>query len=202
MSDVVGKMIREVLGRKPDAEDYATANEFFAQLPDEILASPAAVADIVIRIELIRQFKVEVAKGADLVKQASWDAQQRIHNDLPKRIDKAADAALNRMRDKLPIDAADRVSRLLKWGAAWTLWASIIAASGGWILAQRVAKRDAMTQQAAVERDFNACIDAAEGAAVSTVGRGGNPVRYDGEVYRTHARSCAAEYADRRAQAS
>lgn len=202
MRDVVGRMIRQLLDRTPQPEDYRRASEFFAQLPDEILASPAAVADIVGRIEHIRQMEEVVAKAADLVRQAGWETQQRIHSDLPHRIDRAAEAALSRIRDKLPIDAADRVSRLLKWGASWTVVVFVVAAVAGWLLADYVNRNEAMTQQAYAERAFNTCIDAAEGAAVSTVGRGGNPVRYDGALYRTRARSCAAEYADRRAEVS
>lgn len=191
MSDLVDTMFRELLGRAPSNEDRAAVSRLMIGLPDAIRASPAAVADIILRAEHIRALD-------DIMQKASWEAQQTIHRDLPQRIDQAAMAALIKLRDQLPVDGSDRIRRLIIAVAGWTAIAVIIAASAGWMTRDYVSDRRQAQHQAAMERAFNNCITAAEGIAM-TSRTGVEGMRYDSATYRTQARTCAAEYADRRA---
>jgi hypothetical protein len=189
MDDRINAMMKRLLGRQATSEDGLRIAKLISELPPELLASPAAVADIVLRAEHLRQVEEAINK-------ASWNAQQRIHHDLPHRINEAALKALSTMRNQLPIDSADRVSRLFKWGTAWTITVLLVASLGGWMLRSRVADRQQIQMRAATDQTFNQCIDAAEGLAM-TARPGIAGLRYDSAVYRAHARACALDYASR-----
>lgn len=132
------------------------------------------------------------------VDRLSFDGQQKIHRDLPLRIEQAAMSALVKMRDLLPVDYSDRFRRLIIAVTGWTAIVLFVAASAGWMLRGYVSNRTHAQHQATMERAFDDCITAAEGVAMtSRAGLAG--LRYDSAIYRTQARTCAAEYADRRA---
>ena len=191
MDPRVLNMMHQLLGPNPSPEVRALVLRLVLNLPPEILGSPAAVADIVLRADMLCELKSEITRF-------SWQEQQRIHKGLPDRIDAAALGAINKMRDYLPIDTKDSLNRLLKTAFVWTAFVLFIGASAGWMLNSYSSKRAATSNQAGAEREFNVCIYAAEGHAMS-VGSSVNALRYDSAVYRTQARACAAEFADRRA---
>jgi hypothetical protein len=68
---------------------------------------------------------------------ASFEAQQTVHRDLPKRVEKAAEAAFHTFRDLMPVDSLDAKARHYRWCAIWTLFVLIIGilAGGGGIRA-------------------------------------------------------------------
>ncbi|MFW2831682.1 hypothetical protein [Sphingomonas sp. ID0503] len=187
-------MIRRLLERAPTADDYKRINQLTLDLPDELSRSPGAIAEIILRAEHLRQFE-------QVVKQASFDAQQRVHADLSQRIDAAALAALAKIRDRMPVDAADRLIRMLRWSVCWTLVVAITFAAAGWMLASRRAEQTLAEAHALNEELFKACMDEAAGAALRGPNRRqASPL--DVTTYVQTARECAASYADRRAAGS
>lgn len=192
MIDIADDIVRRLLRRQPTAEDYKRINVFMDHLPPEMRSSPGAIAEIVLRMEGIREFEA-------ILQRASSDAQNRIHHELPERVEKAAERAFNHIRDKLPIDASDRFGRLLKYGSVCAVVIAAIGAAAGWTASNIATARYQMSHQAASELAFSRCVEAAAGAAVQTVDRHGDNIRYNGAVFVTLSRNCAAEYADRRA---
>lgn len=141
-----------------------------------------------------------MAKPTKLVgREASFDAQNRIAHDMPERVEKAAERALNHLRDKLPIDASDRLGRLLKMGVIWTIIVFLIAGAAGWMLSSWYIERPRYARHAATETEFNRCIDSAAGLLVNSTRRGSRVPPIDSATVRTDLMICAAEYADRRA---
>lgn len=193
-NDLADTILRGFLRREPSGEDYKRIDQLAAALPHEMQDSPAVMADVILRAATLRRME-------ELVQTATFEAQQRIHRDLPERVDDAATQALRHIRDKLPVDSADRFGRLLKIGTIWTVMVVTVGLTAGWIGANRSNDRYHMAHQAATDSQFNRCVDAAIGAAAGVTDKSGGGARYDPAVFRDYARSCAAEYADRRAGA-
>ncbi|MFW2830401.1 hypothetical protein [Sphingomonas sp. ID0503] len=189
-----GVMIVRLLGRSPTDEDYRRINQLILNLPPEIASSPGALAEIILRADHLDQLE-------KVVKQAAFDGQQRIHADLPQRIDDAALAALKKMRDRMPVDATDRLARMLKWSFCWTVIVAITFCTAGWMLANRQAEQTAAEAHALNEERFSACMDHAAGSALRAPNKRGTPP-IDITTYVQTARGCAASYADRRAAGS
>ena len=191
MDERIRQMFHQLFSRKATSEEEAAVKQMIANLPPSILASPAAVADIVLRANTIIEMRREVDR-------ASLASQQRIHNDLSIRIEQAAFKALTKLRDSIPHDHRDAVRRLIRVAAAWSALVFVIAVIAGWMLRGYADARHAASGNARMEQQFARCIDAAEGAS-ATVQHDGRPPRYDARIYRDQARACAAEYADWRA---
>jgi hypothetical protein len=192
VSDLANKIIREALRRSPTAEDYRRINDMLNVLPDSIRSSPAAIFDIVMRTEFQRQLE-------ETIKQAGWAAQQRIHEDLPKRVDEAALRALNKIRDLLPLDAADSARRMYKWAAIAMAITFVITWIPAYYLGQDKVHNDHAAAQAVVEVERNRCIDAAIGriavADRSRVNHGSGSL----QVVSHDLRECIAKGEKRRA---
>jgi len=184
-------MWRRIVGREPTEKDRVMMAKLRTELPHELLGSPAAVADIILRANMLSLLQEKIDG-------ITFSAQQVIHRDLPDRIDKAALAALNKMRDHLPIDTKDSLRRLIQTATVWTVLVCIVAGAGGWMLHGYATAHQQAGQQASMDQAFERCVTAAEGFAMTSK-PGVDALRYDSAVYRTQARACAAEYADRRA---
>lgn len=192
MKDMVTEMAGRLLRRQPTADEYRTMNELLRELPPEFSSSPAQIAFIVLMTDMLSRFE-------EIVKKASWDAQQRIHKDLPARVETAALHALNRLRDTLPIDRSDRLSRVFMWTSILVATVGLSAGTLGFAFARSLDVRANATQNVMAERGFSTCMYAAAGAAAIATGKSANAVAYNATIYQARARICAAEYADRRA---
>jgi hypothetical protein len=186
VTDLADKIIRDMLRRSPTAEDYRRINDILNVLPDSIRSSPAAMFDIVMRTEFQRQLE-------ETLKQASWAAQQRIHEDLPKRVDEAAIRALNKIRDLLPFDAADSARRMYKWAAIAMAITFVITWIPAYMLGQEKVHDDHAAAQAIVEGRRNRCIDAAVGRIAVADRSRSNPGSTALQVVRHNLLDCIAE---------
>ncbi|KXU30114.1 hypothetical protein A0J57_10605 [Sphingobium sp. 22B] len=191
MNTLAEKMCIDLLGRQLTGEDYIRMDKMLRHLPSEVRDSPGSIAEIIMRMENLKQFDA-------IVQRASFEAQQKIHKDLPRRVEIAAQAALCALRDQLPIDSSDAMRRLYKWGAMWMLSVSVIGFTVGVTFTKWWVSRPEMHHYAATETAFNRCIDASFGAASNGQRNGRNASAYDSTEFRNSARICAAEYADRR----
>ncbi|WP_126000029.1 hypothetical protein [Sphingobium yanoikuyae] len=190
MRQLVEQMHRDLLEREASPDDYIRMHKFLRRLPVEMRDSPGVLAEIIFRSEHVRQID-------EVVKKASFEAQQTVHRDLPKRVEKAAEAAFHTFRDLMPVDSLDAKARHYRWCAIWTLFVLIIgilAGGGGikWWLSRPQIRHHAIS-----EFDFNHCINAAFGAAAVKTRNGRNASDYDARQYLSDSRICAAEYADR-----
>lgn len=192
MSSLAEKIMRDVLRRAPTAEDYRQLNEMLAALPDEITSSPGALYELVSRMDFLQQLK-------STVDMAGRDAQQRIHYDLPVRIDEAALKAMMKVRDTLPVDAAHTAKKLYFTTAFGTLVIGIFACCAGWVLGENHIEAKRAATHAASDRELGRCVDAATGAFVTSARNGTRPVPIRNETIRNDLMVCGAEYADRRA---
>ena len=192
MSNLVEQIMRDVLGRATTAEDYRQLSEMMIGLPAEIANSPGAMYELVSRMNFLQQLDATIA-------QAGREAQQKIHHDLPVRIDDAALKAVTKIRDTLPRDAAHSARRLYKLASFVTLALASLTACAGWVVGANYASAVRSTTHAASDREFGRCIDAATGAFVTTARGGTRPTPIRNETVRTDLMICAAEYADRRA---
>ncbi|MFC3786161.1 hypothetical protein GGR90_001671 [Sphingopyxis italica] len=192
MSDLAKQIMRDVLNRAPTAEDYRQLNQLLDALPAEILKSPAAMYEIVGRMNFLQQLEATIQK-------AGRHAQQQIHHDLPIRVDQAALIAVNKIRDTLPRDAAASARRLYKFATMGTLAIAIVTCSAGWVLGANHVKAKQAATHAASDREFGRCIDASTAAYATSARRGVRPAPVTSDTVRNDLMICAAEYADRRA---
>ena len=192
MKAMTTQMFERLLKRQATDEEYRRMSEFLRALPEEFSNSPAQVASIVIMTENLSQFEA-------IVKRASWDAQQKIHADLPKRVDAAALHALHHIRDQMPIDASDSMSRMLKWGSIFFATIAFGFFALGFRAADALQDRANATQNVMAEQGFVTCMNAAAGAAAIVNKKSATTAGYDAAIHQARARLCAAEYAYRRA---
>ena len=191
MATLAEKMCIDLLGRQLTGEDYIRLDKMLRHLPPEVRESPGSLAEIIMRMENLQQFEA-------ILQRASFEAQQKIHKDLPRRVEMAAQAALCALRDQLPIDSSDSMRRLYKWGAMWMLSVSVIGFTAGLVVTKWWVSQPEEHHYAATETAFNRCIDASFGAAsIDQQNRRDNSA-YSSTEFRNNARNCAAEYADRR----
>ncbi|MDG2511069.1 hypothetical protein P7B04_00015 [Sphingobium yanoikuyae] len=185
-------MIRRLLRREPTAEDYKTMNQLIRDLPPELVSSPGVMAEIILRMEHVRELKA-------IMKQAAFEGQQRIHHDLDARVDRAAISALSRIRDTMPYNADDGAWRLLWIAFYWMVGVAVVAATASWMVAAWYMSPERQAHHAATETEFSRCVNAAAGGF--TIGakskRDASEARRD--MVRNDLMICAAEYADRRA---
>ncbi|WP_022682556.1 hypothetical protein [Sphingobium bisphenolivorans] len=191
MATLAEKMCIDLLGRQLTGEDYIRMDKILRHLPSEVRDSPGAIAEIILRMENLKQFDA-------IVQRASFEAQQKIHKDLPRRVEIAAQAALCALRDQLPIDSSDSMRRLYKWGALWMLSVSVIGFTIGVVFTKWWVSKPEEHHYAIAETAFNRCIDASFGAASTDQRNRRDRSVYDSAEFRNNARICAAEYADRR----
>lgn len=192
MSSLAEQIMRNVLGRATTAEDYRQLNEMMSALPAEIATSPGAMYELVSRMNFLQQLDATIA-------QAGREAQQKIHRDLPARIDDAALKAMLKVRDTLPVDAAHTAKQLYFTTAVGTLVVSIVACCAGWVLGGNHVKAERAATHAASDRELGRCVDAATGGFVTSARNGTRPVPIRNETIRNELMICGAEYADRRA---
>ena len=133
----------------------------------------------------------------EVVQKATFETQQKIHRDLPNRVEKAAEMAFHAFRDLMPVDSRDAMARLCRWGAFWMLFALIFGFITGGAGTKWWLSRPEIRHHAISEINFNHCIDATFGAAVIKLQNHGKAANYDAEKFRGDSRICAAEYADR-----
>lgn len=193
MSDLADKIIREVLRRAPTPDDYRRINEMLRALPREITSSPGAMYDIVLRMDYLRQLE-------DTIEKAGRESQQRIHHDLPGRIDQAAMKALLKIRDSLPVDAAHSAKRLYQTAAIATIILATMFGASGWVLGANAVKKERATTHAASDRELGRCVDAATGAFTTSARYGTRASPISSDTVRNDLMVCGAEYADRRAE--
>ena len=191
MTESMEDMIVRILGRDATREDAARIKEITRNLPSSYVQSPAAMAGVVLMAGFLQQMHEEFT---ELLHKGS----ERFSKELPQRVDQAAIGALNMMRDKLPMNAHDTVTRMMKWLAFSTLVVFVIAAIAGWVAHGTITHRDNIQHQAASEQIFTGCMDAAAGGALTRTSTRAAP-SIAPEVYQEKARICAAQYADRRA---
>lgn len=192
MSNLAEQIMRNVLGRATTAEDYRQLNEMMAALPPEIATSPGAMYELVSRMNFLQQLDATIA-------QAGREAQQKIHYDLPARIDDAALKAMLKVRDTLPVDAAHTAKKLYFTTALGTLVIGIFCCCAGWILGENHVKAERAATHAASDRELGRCVDAATGAFVTSARAGVRTAPIRNETVRNDLMICGAEYADRRA---
>ncbi|WP_327753085.1 hypothetical protein VVT58_11435 [Sphingobium sp. SJ10-10] len=190
MRQLVEQMYRDLLEREASSEDYVKMEKFLRRLPAGMRDSPGVLAEIIFRLEHIRQID-------EVVQRASFEAQQTVHRDLPKRVEKAAETAFYTFRDLMPVDSRDAMARLYRWGAFWMLFVLISGFITGGAGTKWWLSRPEIRHHAISEINFNHCIDATFGAAVIKLQSQGNAADYDAEKFRSDSRICAAEYADR-----
>lgn len=156
MSNLVDKIIRQALGRESTAEDYRKVHEMLSALPDEMRSSPGVICDIVLRMEFIRKLEATI-------QQAGWEAQQRIHADLPHRIDDAAYKALNKIRTMMPASAAGAVRGMLMTALVLLTILSLVSSMSGWVLGQNHLQKALVERQRSGQVDVARCVDASIG---------------------------------------
>ncbi|USI79095.1 hypothetical protein [Sphingopyxis sp. USTB-05] len=192
MSSLAEQIMRNVLGRAATAEDYRQLNEMMSALPAEIATSPGAMYELVARMNFLQQLEATIA-------QAGREAQQKIHYDLPARIDDAALKAMLKVRDTLPVDATHTARKLYFTTALGTLVIGMLACGAGWVLGENHIKAERAATHAASDRELGRCVDAATGGFVTSARNGTRPVPIRNETIRNDLMICGAEYADRRA---
>lgn len=184
-------MIVAMLGREPDAEDRRLLDLMLGHMPVALLTDEGVVAEAVSRVEHVRELRRAVSE-------ATVGARRMAEIDGEQYAIQVANKVWRRIMDHLPADTATTLTRQFRIACMWTLLVLIVGSIGGWSLREWRYDRERRSTQAATDRAFNRCIDAAEGAALSG-GQGVAALRSDSGAYRTQARTCAAEYADRRA---
>jgi hypothetical protein len=190
MSSIADQIIRQVLQRQPTAEDYRRMDAILSLYPPEVRSSPGAMVDVAVRIEFHRQLE-------ETIKQAGWSAQQRIHEDLPKRVEQAAIQALNKMRDLMPFDAADSARRMYKCAAIAMAITFMITFIPAYVLGQQAAQRGFEANEAAAHSERNRCVDAAIGGmAVAELSRA-NSGSAALQVIRNELLACIAKTVER-----
>jgi hypothetical protein len=192
MSDLARQIMQKILRRAPTAEDYRQLNEFLDDLPVEMASSPAVLYEIVCRMHFLQQLEAAI-------EMAGLHAQQRIHHDLPIRVEQAALIAINKIRDTLPRDAAASARRLYKFATMCTLGIAIVTGCAGWVLGANHVEAIQASTHAATDREFARCIDASTAAYATSARRGVRPAPITSDTVRNDLMICAAEYADRRA---
>lgn len=192
MSSTAEQIIRQVLSRQPTAEDYRRVEQIISLYPPEARSSPGAMVDVAVRVEFQHQLE-------ETIKQASWAAQQRIHEDLPQRVDAAAIRALNKMRDLLPFDAADSARSMYKWAAIAMAITFVITWIPAYMLGQQAVRRDQANVQAIVETERDRCIDAAIGRIAVADRSRANPGSTALQVVHHDLLACIAKAEERRA---
>lgn len=195
MKEMISDMFTRLLQRQPNDDEYRKMNELLRELPEEFSTSPGQIAFIVVMTDVLSRFETTVKK-------ASWDAQQRIHADLPQRVEAAAVRALNHLRDVLPIDRSDRFARVFMWTSVLVATVGLFAGGLGFALAQTLDTQALSAQKVFAEQAFVVCLEAADGAAMSGGKSSGKTLHYNPQIYQARARLCAAGYADRRAKGS
>ncbi|UZW54834.1 hypothetical protein NUH86_15335 [Sphingobium sp. JS3065] len=190
MRQLVEQMYRDLLEREASSEDYVRMEKFLRRLPAGMRDSPGVLAEIIFRLEHIRQID-------EVVQKASFEAQQTVHRDLPKRVEKAAETAFYTFRDLMPVDSQDAMARLYRWGAFWMLFVLIFGLVTGGASTKWWLSRPEVRQHAISEINFNHCIDAVFGAAAIKQRNVAEAADYAVEQFRSDSRICAAEYADR-----
>lgn len=192
MSDLAKQIMRDVLNRAPTAEDYRQLNQLLDALPVELASSPAAMYEIVGRMNFLQQLEATIET-------AGRQAQQQIHYDLPIRVEQAALIAVNKIRDTLPRDAAASARRLYKFATMCTLGIAIVTGCAGWVLGANHVEAIQASTHAATDREFARCIDASTAAYATSARRGARSAPVTSDTVRNDLMICAAEYADRRA---
>lgn len=186
------QVMRRMLGREPTTGEFDEFHRMLSVFPPDIRNSEAAMIFITVVSTQVKALK-------DIVQNAGWESQQRIHKDLPGRIDEVALAAVRKIRDTIPIDSSDRFQRLLKTATIATAMVLFLGGLFGFALGERAVHHVAGPARSSSEVLFSQCLDAAQGAAAFADSQHGQPGHYDPVVYREEARVCAAAYADRRA---
>ncbi|CAD7339426.1 hypothetical protein FIM10_12115 [Sphingomonadales bacterium 56] len=190
MRDLVEQMYRDLLEREASPEDYIRMEKFLRRLPSEMKNSPGVLAEVIFRVEHVRQMN-------EVVQKATFETQQKIHRDLPGRVEKAAEMAFHAFRDLMPVDSRDAMARLYRWGAFWMLFVLIFGFITGGASTKWWLSRPEIRHHAISEINFNHCINAVFGAAAIKRRNDDNAAGHDAEQFRSDARICAAEYADR-----
>lgn len=192
MNDRLQELYKSLFARSMMPDEELRLRRMVQALPREMRDSPAVLCDIILRADHIGQMQ-------RIVQTASFEAQQRIYRDLPLRIDEAALKALNAIRDKIPINSADREIRAMRLLIAWSVFLIAIiafftvASTRWWLL------HDGYTHQAATDQAFDRCVVATT-ASLTDIGALPTKRREAAVIaLRNGLGQCAAEYADRRA---
>lgn len=189
----IQQLMQDMLGRKPDLQDLQTVERLLRNVPRELQDDPGFVAETVIRADHIRELQ-------EVLKDAVTGARRLAEMDGEQHAMQIAAKVWRKVMDHLPVSTADTLRRQFQIACAWSLAVLIIGVITGWTVRENRYDSVRRSSQAASETSFNRCIDAAEGIARSIRDRDGRGERYDPAVFRSAARSCAAEYADRRAE--
>ena len=186
------EIFQQVIGRRPDRRDKELIHDLSARLPGDVLDDVGMMTEVVIRADHIRQLETVLDRAGDI-------ARRKAEIDGEKYAIDAANKVWRRVLDHLPVDSATIVRRFCYAIAAYAVVALIVGAVLGWALRERRYEAARTSHQAAMEQEFTRCIDAAEGRAHSARSSRSREPHYSSEVFRSQARTCAAEYADRRA---
>jgi hypothetical protein len=189
----IQQVMHNMLRRKPDLQDLRTVEQLLRNVPPELQDDPGFIAETVVRANHIRELK-------SVVDDAVTGARRLAEMDGEQHAMQIASKVWRKVMDHLPVSAADRLRRQFQIACAWSLIVLAIGAISGWTYRENRYDAARQSHQAATETAFNRCIDAAEGHAGSVRNRDGKGERYDPAVFRSIARTCAAEYADRRAE--
>ncbi|MEO1968422.1 MAG: hypothetical protein ABGW87_06885 [Sphingomonadaceae bacterium] len=195
MKHLADDIVRKFLERQPTPKEYRDIAELLDLAPIEMRESPAAVFQVVMLIASIQQQR-------ETLKEATWEAQQKVHHDLPNRIDEAAYKALNKMRDLLPINAKDTTRRIMKVVTLCVVSVGLLCGVAGYIVGAKHERNFNASSHAASDLEFARCVDAASGAFAESYRRGIRKAPVSSDIVRYDLGACAAEYADRKATGS
>ena len=188
MSDLLD-IFQKIIGRQPDRRELEYINTLSQNLPGSVLNDVGMMAEIAIRASHIRQLEIVLDRAGDIARtKAEIDGERYAIN--------AANKIWRKVLDQLPVDSVTTLRRyvtVISILSALTLFAGSIL---GWSLREYRYEAAWKSSQAATEVEFSRCLDAAEGRAQSDDSKG---LRYSAETFSNEARTCAAEYADRRA---
>lgn len=193
MSFSIHQLMEDILGRKPEVEVSRTVEKLLRNVPTELQDDPGFIAEVVIRANHIRELQAAVNDAVTGARRlAEMNGEQHAMQIAAK--------VWRKVMDHLPVSTAHTLRRQFQIACGWSLIVLAIGMIAGWSVLESRYDSHRQSNQAATESAFNRCIDAAEGHARSIRNRDGRGEHYDPAVYRSTARSCAAEYADRRAE--
>lgn len=176
--------------RSPDKRDYELIDKLAITIPDELKNDLGWKAELVMRASHIRELERVMNSAGNVVR-------RKVELDGEEWAMKAADRVWRRIEDQLPPSASTAVAKCFFYGAICMAFIGGAGVILGMNLTEQKHEIASRSTQALTENEFATCVNAASYEASQI--RSGKVVAHDAAVFRDAARTCAAEYADRRA---
>lgn len=192
MRDLIDRITISALGRAPTDADRKKLDMQLRSMPPELRDSPAAIWDLVVRTDQLRQFE-------EIVAETTRQGQERIHKDLQPRMEELLYTTISRIREKMPMNPVQASARLIKLAAIGALVLFVVAFGAGYSWAHMADRKDRERHHAATDVELTRCIDAAAGGFAFNARRYGRTEPMSLDPVHDDLRACGDEYADRRA---